>query len=390
MTTDLDELLRDTFAGRAASVASGPQWQGPPQRHRRPGLVAAAAAAVAVLAAGGAWLGVQESRTPAGSDAPSACRATLPAAWRSAVGRPGLQVDGHPVTPVGIDPGATVVGTWTGTDHVEHVVVVPRHGAAREVYRAPAGQEIVDADTDGRVAALALVRRGSENDPDPAIDLVVVDLTTGAHSMVDPSAGQVLGRHPRVMDGIVYFLAGPRGATDSTVWTWTPATRTEKAIGRTDDHAELDRDVRGVSWPGGSVPAAHVPDGLPAAFGPAVDGTRPYQAVHSDGATTAWTDRDSPFVVHWSDGHVARTFRVDLVGGEPYTPGVLGVAGRFVFLEPNESAGVWLLDTRSGAYAPLDPNGYGGPFAANGYYAYESADVALVGIDTATLPDLHC
>ena len=171
MSTDLEMLLRSTFAGRAATVPSGPVWTGPqrgvgpsdPHPHRR--WIAMAAAAVLVIGVGVGIVALRDvsnrtepahptpsvpaptpthapttDQTPTATPTPpptnrvttlASCATTLPASWTNALQNSVVDLGGQTVYPLAVAPDRSIVA-------LRDDGVTP--GSGREVvYAAPGG-----------------------------------------------------------------------------------------------------------------------------------------------------------------------------------------------------------------------------------------------------------
>lgn len=411
MTTDLEDLVRDTLSGRAVTVTDGPTWVETPARRRVNQWVVAAAAAAVVVAAGTAVVAAQvlarrDVESAAGSAHPT-CTAALPPAWKHALAGPAWTVGGLDAWPDAVAKDGTVIAAAvdssgasyrtslvTPDGHATALLTVPRHHLGGPW----------TADTDGRYAVFNFApdERVGDSEDRPMNDVVIVDPHTGRrrHLLRDapvPAGFVVAYRGAVIQSGIVYWGMEQPGDQPGRgiVLAYDVASRRYRVLAHLRESAAVLRDPRGVHWADGLVPATGVPTSVPVA--PASLEWR--QRVLSDGTSYAWagrTDAPDAQVVYWARGAVQHHWRV-VSSRRLGAFDAMSVSGPFIFgVHSNAGSNMYVLDTRTGAIAALAKQRYIYQATAAGSRVYLDMDashpgrVPTVPIDTSKLPELRC
>lgn len=402
MTTDLEDLVRSTLAGRAALVTDGPEWAARPAHHRVNRWLVAAAAAAVVGTAGAALVATQVLRhrgteAAAGSVRPT-CTTALPRAWKQALGRPAWQVEGMDAWPAASAKDGTVVAEALDGRRAEHFVRLGTDGRPTPLLTVPrtAHRTVSGVDTDGRYAVVNLVTGTDANVP--AGDVLLIDSRTGTRTHLLPHVpapkGYVVAwRGAVIQAGTVYWgMTEPaKQPHHGIVVGYDIARRSYRVLAHLNAMPLVLRDPRGVHWQGGLVPAKDVPSGVPAA--PRTMDWR--QSVVSDGTAYAWqgpTDGPDSQVVFWLHGKDERHWRV--VRSQRQGNFIAStVSGPFVFGAFSYGGKPYVLDMRTGAMATLGSAHVDGAEAVGSRVFVDvqaGRPVNTVSIDISTLPELRC
>jgi hypothetical protein len=400
---ELEALVRDTLRAKADTVTetrAGNELTGRPARRWLP----AVAAAILVLALGGGtalWRlndsGTHHAGAPSVATTVGSCPATLPAAWRTALtGRPVTAPGGGVAVPAAMSPDARTIVTWKHTGRSWTGVIAAGGRAVRPLYEVPADRDVASIDVDAHTLVLSEIDHARASYGGPITAVVTVDLDTGrAMTILRPGPGRALasttGTAVFIQDGVVYWSLLRTGSPSGTVQAYDLRTGTTRVVGHTaGQHPTLDRDVRGVTWNGGTVAN---PQGSPAAAAAA-------DRVVGDGGAVAWQP-DARMVrgvlhngqrVRWADGHTTRTVTVRGLTD----PDIALVSGPLVLLGApssrplvdGDAATMQLLDVRTGALAPIVvPSG--AQLGAAGHWAFTTGTGVLL-VATRTLPGLQC
>lgn len=433
---DLERLLRDTLAGRALDVTTGPSWRGADKGSRRPQrwLAPLLAAAVVALATGSVVLvehsfddqrathrtaSPTQSPSPTPTPAPttavqSACRAVLPASWRTALAKGTTKVGAFSVLPLDVDSdGSVLVSRDFGTSR--DVAVVAPDGRARSIYSiaAPNSNQVENGALDGKWAMIPVIGLPRfANGVDPTISrLEVVDVDTRATHTVAVDSDTTDAKHvidgAALLDGHVYYDVRPvYGKQSGAMHEYDLASGTDRVIAS----GSLGRPVllgRGVSWsvtPDGLHP--QVRRAIPVLVTEDTNTTRPANALVTDGAAYAWVDAAGR-IAWFGPGSTAPKRTARAAAGAAEVEAVVGPLVLFTD-DADDARPVHILDTRTGAVttAPSlgSPNEFGPPAARTGVFGGFSVTgtrpsgttapgtpiTALVRIDAAKLPELHC
>lgn len=402
---ELEALVRDTMHAEAATVTDTRAGSGLADRpaHR---WLPATAAAVLVLALGGGtalWQLHDPDTHHAGTPAPTiatavgSCRATLPAAWRTALAAGSVRAPGGAAAvPVAITPDARTIVTWTRAGRSWYGVVAPAGRAVRPLYEIPADRDVASLDVDTQTLVLGEIEHARASYGGPIAAVVAVNLGTGkARTILRPGPGRTVAGSVStavfIQDGVIYWSLVAPGSHTGTVEAYVVRKDAAHVLGHTTGQdPTLNRDVRGVTWAGGKVANPHAVPLVPASAANVV----------SDGAAAAWQPDTS--LVHglrrngqrvtWADQHTTRTVTVHGIKN----PDIALVGGPFVLLGPStarplpdgDPATMQLLDTRTGALAPIAvPTG--ALVGAAGRWTFTTGTGVLL-VDTTQLPGLHC
>jgi len=420
--SELEERLRTMLRERAGDVTHVPAHvlalpsARPPGARRTTWLVAAAVAIVlAVAAAVVAVSGNRHRSAPAVTKPPTvhpsttahpspttvakeACTAALPSRWRTAVQSGTGRFGAESVMPLGISEDGRQVIATRDFGAARDVVVIDAAGHAHRIYSVPQPNtyQVIHASLDGNYAALDLSRypRSAVTIIPSAEKVLLVDLRdltvkvlatapfviTGSGEQGRTIDGSVLWR------GTVYWDVRPHYTARVTdVHAYSIATGHASVIAHSGPF--FPRIVGGgVTWASYGDDTVSVWRTLPPPV-PRAPG------LQSDGTSYAWPVGRNRFA-WWGPG------RSDPVVLE--VPGanevhLNWVAGPFLFLDddgvPVQATRV--LDARTGALAlvrhdmPLMAAGstvVGYDFTG----AFKVSGTALVRLDTAKLPGLHC
>jgi hypothetical protein len=404
MTTDLEQQLRTTLQGRAATVHDGPAWDAgvvPPARraHARR-LPAAAAAGVVLLAGGGlaAWRADHDGshHAAAGGVGRPVCTATLPAAWAAARARNPLMVDGTDAFPEAPGPNGSTVVSWYPGDDSSDIGLMAPDGTTRRLVRVPP-KRLENLHSDTRFLVVNSLPQIPADSPDRPVDEIdVVRIATGHSTAVLPGApmpsGWVVSGHGAVIqNGVVYWGAQPsrRDQSHGIVISYDIDTRVYRVLAHVGTYPDVELDRRGVGWPGGSVPAEAVPQTVPPIFNAEGD----YRTILvSDGSSYAWTVIGADqFEVHWADsaGHTL-VFHVSPVHDSRFAPLLVAVAGPYVFMGlDGDGSYTFVLDTRTAALAATTGRQYSA-LDSGDLFVSPSRPSPTYRVDASALPELHC
>jgi len=403
---DLEDLVRNTLAGRAATVTHGPELTAPPAGRRNTRWLVSAAAAAVVAAAGTAFavthaLGRHHDEAAGGSARPT-CTTSLPPAWKHALAGPTWTVGGLAAWPAAVAKDGTVIAATKDGRGTYRTTLITPAGRMTPLLALTRSRHhtIASADTDGRYAVLSL-DPGDADPEHPADEILLVDSRTGdrrnllSSSLPVPSDYVVAWRAAVIQAGVVYWgMTEPVDApAHGIVLAYDIARRRYRVLARLHAQPLVLRDPRGVHWQGGLIAARGVPAVVPVApLGPDWR-----QSVISDGTTYAWQgptgapDAQVVYSVHRAE---QRHWRVA-------GPRGLGqfiasaVSGPFVFGSFSYGSQImYVLDLRSGAMASLGARYVNGAVAARSrvFVDFQSkrGTVRSVPIDAPKLPELHC
>lgn len=377
--TELEALLRSTFAGRAETVRQARPWAAPapaPRRSRRwvPAL-AAAATVIAVVVGVLVTVRLIRSENPKPQPAvPTICRTTLPAAWNASVTAALITPNGSHLWPLAVAPDRTVLasrGVDTDAGAFSAVIVTPDRKAT-SVMRLSRG-DVMDARSpamNDRWALFGTRRVSSTND----YGLWVVDLAHGnaVRQILDLSAQGRTGARTlqdwMLLGDTVYYTASDT-YTSSRYRLYSyglrNSERTELAVGRRltlhSVYGSLSYRSHPASatWgPRVTVLRGNVPSGTPPA---ATSGEHP---VVTDGASIAWTEtarhpgrrRLVQTAYWWAPGRAEPSVAWQRsTGGLPTDQPAFtidAVAGPFLIIDEWDGSAVLVVDTRTHAVAP--------------------------------------
>ena len=407
MSHDLEQLLRDTLQGRAATVTDAPTVPAPDGRSdgsRRSHwlLVAATVALILVVGAGVAvWgLGHGGSAEKSGGGYARSCRAALPPAWRTALTAAPTAVQGRPTTVLELTRYGDVVD-WLDANGAEHLGLRSSSGQLRSLDDVLRGRRLSGTGVDGRTLLLSIAPAVTRAVPDPLVDdLEAVDLSDLEARDVLAAPGVpldtvVADKAAAIVGGTVYWVAVPRGTQDPStagrVLALHLATGRVEVAGQATNLLSGPDEPRGVLWDGGTVRRPGVPASVPALR------DNGYDPVVSNGPDFAWLRSDADVhLIGWADTAGAeRRWEVSTIGRDVRADPI-AVSGPFVLLGPQGvgDGHLFVLDTRTGAVADSGLQSFGatahGTRVAVVTRANDRTPSRTTVLDTAHLPGLHC
>jgi hypothetical protein len=437
---DIEELIRDTMAGRAETVTSGPGWTPadaraatehsevldliapPASRARRswrgPAALLAAAAVVAGAVAG---VVIDARRVPHGVNraadstankpAPvvtrAACRTSPPGTWRETARAATVPVrDGSSALESSVFRGTTSDGeavieyNEVGDDQPHSIT--DRVGLAS--LGSPQIHEIARVTTfthglaltvsiDQNLVVIAVeegINHAARHSRILAFDAQTGLLRTVAN--VPESAREQLTGAASPFAGQVYWeTTTGRGPGSDRIRALDMATGHRTVVAR--GIFDLESSAAGLSW-------ALTPWRLnrPASLPPAVRAQvneLSYNSFVTDGESYAWQTSDG--AIDWWNPSTGQIVRVPKLLARPFSraePGsVFAVAGPIVIYQPPHSDAQRVLDVRTGATAPISSQstaqGRLGQLVGDPIEAV-SVGGRLMRLDTSTLPTLQC
>lgn len=402
--TELEALLRETFAGRADTLHDARPWQPPahaaqPARRWLP--VLAAAMAVAIVAAGVA-LGVHfrhsnkpahPKPTPTTSSLPAPatlhalrCTVPVPEAWRGAIAAGTVSIAGRKLIPLAVTDAGDVLADEAAAvalPHTHKLVLVTRAGTVRTLYgkQPPAswnGMRIGDVSTEAGWAAFGLLVQAQSGGQGP-VQIELVNLSTGAQRTLRPTAPNdvtiVLG--PALADGAVYWIEmdNGQGLQTGRVYRYDISTGRRAQVDHGVVFGPLSSDGR-VYWLNKDiVEQGRTPSSLPAGFDLAA-AVREDAPLLVDGPTYAWLDTATMSSIKAATGGAGPITAVPADhGGRP-----TGLTGDLLWW------GDAVLDLGTGAAVDV-----GDLVLARGHTAAaELSGGRITVFDTSGLPPLHC
>ncbi len=402
--SDIEQLLRDTLHGRAATIFDGPELLTAAPHHaaRSRWLLVAAAVAAVLVAAGGVavWgLGRGTSEQSGGGYART-CPATLPAAWKAAFTATPITVDGRGTSVRKLTAYGDLL-SWLDSAGSQHLGIRSATGRVHSLDDVMRGRTLSGNSVDGRTLVLSIAPKATKRIPDGMVDdIVAVDLRTFAVRDVLTAAHQPVGyvvadKAAVVQDGVVYWVS-VRGTEDpssvsgqGTVLAFSLRTGRTRTVGHAPALLTYD-DPRGVFWAGGGVPRRHVPSAVP----PAQDAQGRSSIAVSDGRDFAWLRTARSHLVGWADAAGdERSWQLPR-SDDDIIP--VAVSGPFVFLALGTvRPDLFVLDTRSGAVVDSGWETFmvatgTGSRVVFGARANTHGPLSNVALDTEHLPELHC
>jgi hypothetical protein len=423
--TELEALLRETFAGRAQTVERAPALAAPAKAPRRfrPWIPALAAAAAVIVVAASIAIAKNVDRsaparpspspTTSRPPAPTTCPASLPASWEAAVKHATLVPNGANLQPLAVSGNGTVLavrGANPDTEQFTVAVVTPDRHVSPVVLQL--GMNIT---ADGRSPAIndrwAVFGTRNIAWTNDAI-LWAIDLQHGlaARKILDlteagATGGKTLQDWLLLGDNVYYTASDTYPSTHYRLYRYDlrTGTRTELAAGpRLTMHSvygSLSYRPRPTPTTWGAqvvlVPG-DMPSNVPAAV---TDGMH---TVVTDGTDVAWseltrtsTGRHVQSAYWWAPGTAAPVLalqqRVQPELRDQPAFEVSSVAGAFVFVNPYDATGWRVLDTRTHANAPWtadESNAAWFAWAAGGGRVAIEYSGAKFGPNTTYVPDI--
>lgn len=436
--SDIEQLLRDAFTGRAASVDHGPAWRPPHTaeaehrrrraarlRHKAVLMPLAAAAAVLAVALAISSTGSAHRQQPAtvapmashtrtatssASPSPSAttpavtaavCRTSLPEPWQTALASGTTTAGGASAVPLSVSAdGEVLISRDFGSSR--DVALLSPGGSAQSIYTVPEPDEnqVTDGLVEGYRALVVVSRlpRDANGVLETVVRVVVVDLRSGTQTVVATNSLGEISRGGRTIDGatlyrghVYYDVRQNYTSRRSAVHDYDIATGSDHVVAHAAGGGPGSGPALapfGVVWSRQTMQVGvSRPLPGPVARAMSADGAR--ASLVTDGTAYAW-NRTGRQVGYWTAGMTVPDYFDPRSEG-----GVESLVGAFVVLSGGSGAAQSsLLDARTAAIAPLpgiQPYSMGsGSVLASYALGGSKENTAVVALDTAHLPDLRC